>query len=137
MAIKNRTQLKSEFVSGTAATASKFEDLFDSHFNKYEDSVLNGPVGMTGTNGLIGPEGSTFFNGLIGPDGDTFYNGLIGPEGSEFYTGLWIDGMASVPEGHTANGVFGQVVVSGTSIYICYSTNTWMKLQGSTAFINL
>lgn len=134
MAIQNRTQLKSNFVSGTAATASKFDDIFDSHFNKYDDSVLAGPIGQTGTNGLIGPSGNTFYNGLIGPSGSTFYKGLLGPIGSTHYSGLWIDDTASIPAGSTATGSTGQIVVSGTSVYICYSTNNWIKLQGLTAF---
>lgn len=134
MAIKNRTQLKSSFVSGTAATATKFDDIFDSHFNKYEDSVLSGPSGLTGNNGILGPSGSTFFNGMIGPSGNIFHNGIIGPAGSTHYYGFWLDGMASVPYGPTANGVFGQIIVSGTSIYICYSTNNWIKVAGNTSF---
>ena len=122
MAIKNRTQLKSEFVSGTAATSSKFDDIFDSHFNKYEDSVLAGPSGLTGTNGLVGPSGATFYNGIIGPAGATFYNGL------------WLDSVSAAPVGPTSTGVSGQIVVSGTSIYICYSTNNWIKVAGAISF---
>jgi len=64
MSIKGRTDLKSEFEHGKAATAEKFEDLIDSSFNRYEDSILAGPIGMTGTLGLwlsesIAPTGST------------------------------------------------------------------------------
>jgi hypothetical protein len=134
MAIKNRTQLKSEFVSGTAATASKFEDLFDSHFNKYDDSVLAGPVGLTGTNGLVGPSGATFYNGLIGPSGSTFYKGLLGPVGSTHFTGLWLDSNTVAPTGSTNAGTTGQVIVSGTNVYICNTVNNWVKLVGSTSF---
>jgi len=134
MAIKNRTQLKSEFVSGTAATSSKFDDIFDSHFNKYEDSVLAGPSGLTGTNGLVGPSGATFYNGIIGPSGATFYNGIIGPAGATFYNGLWLDSVSAAPVGPTSTGVSGQIVVSGTSIYICYSTNNWIKVAGAISF---
>ena len=134
MAIQNRTQLKSNFISGTAATASKFDDIFDSHFNKYDDSVLAGPVGQTGTNGLVGPSGSTFYNGLVGPSGSTFYNGLKGPAGATHFLGLWLDSVSAAPVGPTATGSTGQIVVSGTSVYICYSTNTWIKLSGLTTF---
>lgn len=134
MAIKNRTQLKSEFVSGTAATATKFEDLFDSHFNKYEDSVLNGPVGLTGTNGLIGPSGAEFYNGLIGPDGDEFFNGLIGPTGATHFTGLWLDLLSGEPLGPSAAGLTGQVIISSENIYICSSLNNWIKIEGATSF---
>ena len=128
MAIKNRTQLKSNFVSGTAATASKFDDIFDSHFNRYDDSVLAGPIGQTGTNGLVGPSGSTFYNGLVGPTGDTFYKGLLGPIGSTHYTGLWFDPNTPAPIAATAAGSTGQVVISGTSLYICQSLNSWIKI---------
>ena len=132
MAIKNRTQLKSNFVSGTAATASKFDDIFDSHFNKYDDSVLAGPVGLTGTNGLVGPSGAACYNGLIGPSGDTHYNGLIGPSGDTYFEGLWLDFDSAIPLGTTAAGSTGQVIVGGTSIYICTSINNWLKVTGET-----
>lgn len=122
MSIKNRNTLKSEFVSGTAATSSKFDDIFDSHFNKYEDSVLAGPLGLTGTNGLVGPKGATFYNGLIGPDGATSYKGL------------WLDLDSAVPTGYTATGSIGQVIISENEMYICTSTNNWVKFIGSTGF---
>ena len=122
MAIKNRTQLKAEFVSGTAATAAKFEDIFDSHFNKYEDSVLAGPVGETGTNGLVGPSGSTF------------YNGLLGPEGATYFIGLWLDTVSSGPSGSTSSGSTGQVIIADEFVYICRSENNWIRITGSTSF---
>lgn len=52
MSIISRNSLKASFVSGTAATQTKFDDLFDSMFNKNDDSLLEGPVGMTGIKGL-------------------------------------------------------------------------------------
>ena len=52
MSILSRNALKSEFTSGTAATSSKFEDVFDSTYNLNDDSLLLGPVGITGTKGL-------------------------------------------------------------------------------------
>jgi hypothetical protein len=134
MSIKNRNTLKAEFVSGTAATSSKFDDIFDSHFNKYEDSVLAGPLGLTGTNGLVGPAGATFYNGLVGPAGATFYTGLIGPGGATSYIGLWLDSTSAIPAGYTANGATGQVIIGGTAMYICTSTNNWLKFIGSTGF---
>jgi hypothetical protein len=134
MAIKNRTQLKAEFVSGTAATAAKFEDIFDSHFNKYEDSVLAGPIGETGTNGLVGPSGSTFYNGLLGPEGATFYKGLLGPEGATYFIGLWLDTVSSGPSGSTSSGSTGQVIIADEFVYICRSENNWIRITGSTSF---
>lgn len=122
MSIKTRNLLKNDFASGTAATQNKFEDLIDSTLNKNEDSVLMGPIGLTGTNGLIGPSGSTFYNGLIGPDTE------------EHQLGLWLSVGASAPEGPTAIGVLGNVIVSEDAMYVCYSTNNWLKIVGSTSF---
>jgi hypothetical protein len=129
MSIKNRNTLKAEFVSGTAATSSKFDDIFDSHFNKYEDSVLAGPLGLTGTNGLIGPGGATFFNGLIGPGGTTFYNGLIGPGGTTSYNGVWYTIINNVPGSTGATGVAGQISADVNGIWVCYEDNKWVFLS--------
>jgi hypothetical protein len=52
MSILSRNALKAEFISGTAATESKFGDLFDSSYNKNDDSVILGPTGITGSYGL-------------------------------------------------------------------------------------
>jgi hypothetical protein len=52
MSILSRNALKAEFISGTAATESKFGDLFDSSYNLNDDSVVLGPTGITGTYGL-------------------------------------------------------------------------------------
>jgi len=52
MSIKTRTQLVAQTQTGQPATASKFEDMIDSAYNKAEDSILAGPLGMTGTVGL-------------------------------------------------------------------------------------
>jgi len=135
MSIINRNALKAEFVSGTAATESKFEDVFDSHYNVYEDSVLLGPVGITGNYGLVGPSGPTSYNGLIGPDGATHYNGLLGPTGATHYVGLWLDSSgATTVSGPTATGATGQVVIGGTSVYVCISSNNWILLTGATSF---
>jgi|688.fasta_scaffold912711_1 hypothetical protein len=122
MSIKSRNSLKIDFAAGTAATSNKFEDLIDSTLNKNEDSLLNGPIGLTGTNGLIGPSGSTFYNGLVGPDTE------------EHQLGLWLSLGASAPVGPTAEGIVGNVIVSEDSMYICYETNSWLKIAGSTAF---
>ena len=70
MSILSRNALKAEFVSGTAATQQKFEDLFDSSYNMNDDSVLMGPVGMTGSLGLWisndAEPGSSSASGLTG-----------------------------------------------------------------------
>ena len=70
MSIISRNALKAEFISGTAATQQKFEDVFDSSYNKNDDSVLIGPVGMTGTLGLwfssATAPGSSSSSGLTG-----------------------------------------------------------------------
>ena len=133
MSSKSRINLKNEFVSGTAATQSKFEDLIDSSFNTYDDSVLVGPVGLTGTNGLVGPSGATHYNGLLGPDGATHYKGLLGPDGATHYIGLWLSDNAS-PTGPTAPGSTGQVIISGTSIYICSSLDNWILIGATSIF---
>jgi hypothetical protein len=129
MSIKNRNTLKSEFVSGTAATSSKFDDIFDSHFNKYEDSVLAGPLGLTGTNGLVGPDGATFFNGLIGPGGTTFHNGLLGPDGETSYNGVWYTIINDVPGSTGATGIAGQISADINGIWVCYEDNKWVFLS--------
>jgi hypothetical protein len=85
--IKTLNQLKSLFSTGNQATEDSFEDLIDSYYGKAEDSILIGPLGLTGTYGLIGPSGGTYL-GLLGPSGEIHYNGLLGPEGEEHFYGL-------------------------------------------------
>ena len=108
MAIKTRNTLKGLFAAGTAATQSKFDDLFDSHFNKGEDSILNGPVGLTGQNGLLGPSGATFYNGLLGR------TGVTGPTASY------------------SAGTTGEVILDGTAAYI-HTGTVWFKITGATS----
>lgn len=97
MAIKARIDLKSDFENGKQATAEKFKDLIDSSYNVYEDSLLQGPLGMTGK------------------------------------TGLWLSGPTA-PTGPTSNGIQGEVIVDGSEIYICYQTNSWIKITGDVNF---
>ena len=52
MSSKTRNSLKAEFVAGTAATATKFEDLIDSAYNNTDDALLLGPTGSTGNYGI-------------------------------------------------------------------------------------
>lgn len=122
MSSKSRINLKTEFVSGTAATQSKFEDLIDSSYNTNEDSVLLGPIGLTGTRGLVGPTGTTS------------YNGVKGPEGATHYLGLWLDLTGSTPGSSGSTGSTGQVIISGTSIYVCKSINSWIKIGATSTF---
>jgi hypothetical protein len=134
MSSKSRINLKTAFASGTAATQSKFEDLIDSSFNTYQDSVLLGPSGQTGTNGLVGPVGVTSYNGLIGPSGSAFNNGLLGPTGATHYLGLWLDLSGATPGSSAATGSTGQVVISGTSVYVCGGLNSWILIGATTTF---
>ena len=53
MSIASRNTLKTGFVAGTAATATKFADLIDSAFNRNDDSLELGPTGMTGATGSV------------------------------------------------------------------------------------
>ena len=122
MSTKSRINLKNDFVSGTAATQSKFEDLIDSSYNTYQDSILLGPSGQTGTNGLVGPTGVTSYNGLKGPDGATHY------------LGLWLDQSGATPGSSGSTGSTGQVVISGTSVYICGGLNSWILIGATTTF---
>jgi hypothetical protein len=122
MSSKSRINLKTEFVSGTAATQTKFENLIDSSYNTNEDSVLIGPVGLTGTKGLVGPAGTTSYNGVKGPDGATHY------------LGLWLDLSGSTPGSSASTGATGQVVISGTDVYVCKSANSWILIGATSTF---
>jgi len=111
MSILNRTTLKSLFVSGTAANQSKFEDVFDSHYNINEDSLLQGPLGLTGSYGVLGPAGGT-------------------------HHGLWIS-TGAAPGSSAAAGSTGQVVVAITgstgAMYI-HNGSQWFKFSGLSDF---
>jgi hypothetical protein len=122
MSSQSRINLKTAFASGTAATQSKFEDLIDSSYNTTNDSVLMGPIGLTGTKGLVGPIGSTSYNGVKGPDGATHY------------LGLWLDQSGSTPGSSASTGSTGQVVISGTSVYVCGGLNSWILIGATTTF---
>jgi len=122
MSSKSRINLKTEFVSGTAATQTKFENLIDSAYNTNEDSVLMGPIGLTGTKGLVGPTGTTSYNGVKGPDGATHY------------LGLWLDQSGATPGSSASAGSTGQVVISGTAVYVCGGLNSWILIGATTTF---
>ena len=53
-----RLILKQGFTGGTSANGTKFGNLIDSFYSITEDSVLAGPSGQTGANGLF------FFNDI-------------------------------------------------------------------------
>jgi hypothetical protein len=122
MSSQSRINLKTAFASGTAATQSKFEDLIDSSYNTTNDSVLMGPIGLTGTRGLVGPTGVTSYNGVKGPDGATHY------------LGLWLDLSGSTPGSSASTGSTGQVVISGTAVYVCGGLNSWILIGATTTF---
>lgn len=60
MSIQKRNNLKAEFQDGNMATQEYFEDMIDSAYNRADDSLLYGPLGMTGKYGLLGPTGGTY-----------------------------------------------------------------------------
>jgi hypothetical protein len=126
MSQKSRINLKEDFSSGSFITEDKFADLIDSSFNTNDDSVLYGPLGLTGTNGLVGPAGATHYNGLVGPDGATHY------------IGLWMDFLSPAPTGPSSIGEPGQTIYvdgpSGPYLYICINENTWIKVSVEDTF---
>jgi hypothetical protein len=69
--IKTINALKSLFSIGEQATEDSFTDLIDSSYNKSEDSLLLGPLGLTGRYGLLGPTGGThlglYLSAKVGP----------------------------------------------------------------------
>lgn len=112
MAIISRNALKTEFQNGNQATEAYFEDLIDSSYNRNEDSLLLGPLGLTGKYGLLGPTGGTTI-------------------------GMYISN-GSVPTGPTSSGSTGQVVLgstgtSGAYIYIHNGTQ-WFRFEGLRLF---
>jgi hypothetical protein len=120
MSVKNRNTLKSAFSNGLMATEENFEDLIDSPYSRAEDSVLMGPVGITGTFGLIGPTGGT-------------YNGLIGPSGSTYYIGLFLGTTA--PTGPSSSGRSGEVIfdsIGATPYVYIHNGVSWFRLVGAT-----
>jgi hypothetical protein len=108
MSIKTKNTLKSMFAAGTAATQSKFDDLFDSHYNKAEDSVLLGPIGVTGSKGLLGPEGATS------------------------YVGCWLDNESEAPGSSADAGSIGQMIVDLPFVYL-HTGSSWIQITGATS----
>jgi hypothetical protein len=138
MSIISRNSLKSKFVSGTAATQSKFDDLFDSSYNKNDDSVLLGPTGITGAYGL-------WFTNLGSTPTSLSATGSTGQVASGA-SGLWLciaqntwillpSSINTGPTGPTGStGPTGPIGVTGpTGISLTYGTGpTGPTAPGST-----
>lgn len=78
MAKQTRSALQSMFVSGTAATEQKFEDLLDSFHSVRDDSVIMGPSGVTGLSGMFiisGASAPTSWDGSTGSTGQVAWDG--------------------------------------------------------------
>lgn len=114
MTAYTRNELKANFISGTAMTEDKLNDLINSVFVIAEDPIVNGPTGYSLVYGLIGPTGGTH-NGILGPSGATFYDGF-------FYTG-------SVPAAPTSSGILGQVEIGASGIHFYNPTYGWIYLS--------
>lgn len=111
MSIISRNAIKSKFETGKQATQANFEDLIDSSYNRSDDSVLLGPIGITGSYGLLGPTGGTHI-GLH----------LIGGSG---------------PTGSTSLGSTGQVYIGSsgpTANLFIHNGTQWFKFVGSISF---
>ena len=104
-------ELKAEFSNGNQATEESFGNLIDSMYIKSEDSLLLGPLGLTGNYGLLGPSGGT-------------------------HIGLYLSG-STAPTGYTASGSTGQVIISitgGTGYVYLHNGNQWLKIEASASF---
>jgi hypothetical protein len=115
MSIYNRNALKAEFQTGNQATQASFADMIDSAYNKYEDSVLLGPIGVTGSYGLLGPTGGTFIGTYI---------------------------ISTVPGSTNSPGATGQIAFqnnvggtgsTGVNMYI-HNGSQWFKFSGTNTF---
>ena len=120
MSIKNRNTLKNLFLNGSMATEDNFADMIDSPYNRAEDSVLMGPLGVTGTYGLIGPTGGT-------------YNGVKGPAGSTHFYGLFLSTSATAPMSPKSAGITGEVyfdTTGATAYTFIYDGSVWIRIVG-------
>lgn len=45
-----------------------------------------------------------------------------------------VPGWTTVPANATASGVPGQLAYSGTSLFVCYATDSWAKYNGTSTF---
>lgn len=130
--VKNVNDLKDIFSTGNQANESAFGDLLDSAYNKSDDSILLGPLGITGTYGLIGPSGGTHF-GLLGPIGGTHY-GLIGPAGGTF-KGLYLSSKGATEVSPGTSGSIGETIIypDGANIVYMFIHDgiQWMRFTGT------
>jgi hypothetical protein len=120
--IKTINALKTLFSLGKQATEDSFSDLIDSFYGKAEDSVLLGPLGLTGTYGLIGPTGGT-------------HRGLIGPSSGNYLGFYYLGGTA--PGSSSSSGSTGQIIFSvtgGTGYMYIHSGSQWIKIEGISNF---
>ena len=106
--IKTINALKALFSIGEQATEDSFTDLIDSSYNKSEDSILLGPLGLTGRYGLLGPTGGT-------------------------YLGLYLSGKTG-PLGPTDAGATGETVLykdGGNAVYVyIHNGSRWFRFDG-------
>jgi hypothetical protein len=111
MSVINRNNLKAEFQDGNMATESYFTDLIDSSYNRAEDSLLMGPVGMTGKFGLLGPTGGTYMGSYIIVSPPTAYNSA----------------------GSTGQMAFRNTGSTGADMFVHNGTQ-WFKFSGTRIF---
>jgi len=80
------------------------------------------------------------YTGLTPPsspiEGDQWWDPQLG-RGYVFYQGAWVEyspsqdlilPLTDVPSSSTASGVFGQVALDESSLYVCVSTSTWKRI---------
>lgn len=96
--------------NGTIVRA-KLNELHD-----YVDGMLEGTSGTSGIGGTSGTSGK------VGTAGTSGKNGTSG------ISFVW----ASVPSSSTSGGTSGQVAYDSNYLYVCTSTNSWIRLSGST-----
>ena len=112
MSIQKRNNLKAEFQDGNMATQDYFADMIDSAYNRADDSVLMGPLGLTGKYGLLGPTGGLAY-------------------------GLY-PSSASAPVAYNSPGLTGQVTFrnsgsTGVDMFI-HNGIQWYKFSGTRTF---
>ena len=73
---------------------------------------------ISGTTLLSVSSSTTMVNNL------TFPNGTVQTTGYNFVTGI--------PSSSTSTGIKGQIAITGTNMYLCIGTNSWLRFAGST-----
>lgn len=79
---------------------------------------VNTLVNFLKDSGLTGPQGSMGPFGPAGPSGPSGPRGIPGT--------IKVD---AIPESSTSTGVQGNLAIDSTSLYLCISTNTWVKVN--------